>query len=100
PSPADMADGRSELIHHRVDLIAEEILDGRTAALVGDMEKLDAGAAHEELERKVVHRSIARRRSADLARVAPCRGQKLVDRVVLRIGSGSQHERRRLDGAD
>ena len=96
---ADMADRGGELVHHAFDLAAEQVGDRRAAALVGHMQHLDVGHAHEELDRQVVGRAASGgcdRRSALEASAS------FEFRVVRRGGlrRRGQHDRHRLDAAD
>ena len=57
----------AEVAEHRVDVAAGEIVHRRRRALVRHVRDLDAGAALEQLERKMAGRAVALRGVAELA---------------------------------
>ncbi|MOA14247.1 hypothetical protein D3C78_1343360 [compost metagenome] len=62
-----MLDHRIDVLERRIDLAAEQIGDGRRAALVGNVHAIGAGLLPEQHGREVVGRAIARRGKAHLA---------------------------------
>src|SRR2546425_5453006 len=95
-----MADRRGELIHHRFDLAADQVGEGRSAPLVGHVQQLQVGLAHQQLDRQMVRRAVAGGGNAHLP--GPGLGQRkiLLERCNRSLGRHRQHDRHGLDRPD
>ena len=68
---AQMAGAGGKIDHHGFDVAADQIVQRRGGALVGDVGELHAGLAGEALHGQVMRRAHARRGVLDRSRLGP-----------------------------
>src|SRR5262249_1516282 len=66
----DVADRSGGVGEKKLHLPADEIVERRTAAAIGDVVELDAGAVPEHFERELFHRAVAGSRPCEAPGVA------------------------------
>src|SRR6267143_5623804 len=95
-----MAHGRGELVHHRFDLAADQVGEGRSTSLVRHMQQLQVRLPHEELYREVIGGAVAGRGNADLAGPRSSQSEIFMKRGNRRLWRHRQNDRHGLDRSD
>src|SRR6266850_7259727 len=96
----DMADGRGELVHHRLDLAADQVGEGRAAPLVGHVQQLQVGLPHQQLDRQMVRRAVAGGSDAHLSGFCSYEREEFLKGRDRRLRCHRQHDRHGLDRPD
>src|SRR5438876_2656807 len=96
----DMDDGRGELVHHRLDLAAQQVGKRRAAAFVRHMQQLQVGLPHQQLDRQMVRRAVAGGSDAHLSGFCFYEGEEFLEGRGQRLRCHRQHDRHGLDRPD